>query len=208
MIVRRPLSPSVPSGIAPRVACRRDIPSDKITIRARAGGPVQTEGITDGKGHRTPRQRVEPPHRRGRPPDPAQRPARRPGPDRRQVRLRRGPLRRLHRAGRRPAGPLLPRPRRAPSRASRSRPSRAWRRTGKLHPLQQAFLDARRHAVRLLHARHDHGRRRRCWPRTPDPERRRDRRGDGRQRLPVRDLPPHRRRDPPRGQPSTKGGAR
>ena len=74
--------------------------------------------------------------------------------------LRRRRLRRLHGLARRQAGAFLPDagiPRRGP-RDHDDR--RAWPRDGKLHPMQQAFLDAQAFPVRLLHRRHDHDRRR------------------------------------------------
>ena len=37
------------------------------------------------------------------------------------------------------------------------------------HPVQRAFLETRRRAVRVLHARPDRGRRTTCSPRTRDP---------------------------------------
>ena len=77
------------------------------------------------------------------------------GPDRGQVRLRRGPVRGLHRPARRPAGPLVLDPRRR-RRGKTIRTIEGLADGDKLHPLQEAFLDVRRDAVRLLHAGHDH----------------------------------------------------
>ena len=58
----------------------------------------------------------------------------------------------------------------------RSPRSKGWQRAASCIPLQQAFLDAGRDAVRLLHAGDDHGRRRRCCSRNPSPSERGDRR--------------------------------
>ena len=50
-------------------------------------------------------------------------------------------MRRLHGAGRRPARRFVPDAGRHEGRRRASRPSRGWRRTATLHPLQQAFID-------------------------------------------------------------------
>ena len=114
-------------------------------------------------------QRVGPADRRRPRPEPAQRPPRRPGPHRLQVRLRRGPVRRLHGAGRRPGRPLLPGPGRGRRGQGDHDDRGAGRRLGQAAPAPAGVPRARRHAVRLLHARHDHGRRRGCWRRIPIP---------------------------------------
>ena len=73
---------------------------------------------------------------------PARRAARRPRPDRRQVWMRRRPLRRLHRAGRRRAGPFVCDQASRTVAASEITTIEGLAQDGKLHPLQQAFLDA------------------------------------------------------------------
>ena len=113
----------------------------------------------------------------------------RPRPDRDQVRLRRGPVRRLHGADRRQARALLPDQGRRARPASRSSPSRDWRRAASCIRCRRRSSTSGRDAVRLLHGGDDHGGRRRCCERTPDPERAGDRARHGRQRLPLRDLP-------------------
>ena len=86
-------------------------------------------------------------------------PARDRGPHRHQARLRRRRMRRLHGAGRRRAAPRLPDAGRE-LRRTPHRDDREPRRTGRPDERAAAGLPREaRHAVRLLHARHDHERR-------------------------------------------------
>ena len=126
-------------------------------------------------------------------------PARQPQPHRHQVRLRHGAVRRVHGATSTASRRARAR-RRCPrsSRASRSRPSRASRRSeGKARAGRVG--EARRAAVRLLpvgpdHVGHGAAREEQAA------DRRGHRRRDGGQRLPLRDLRAHPRRDPRSGQ--------
>ena len=103
--------------------------------------------------HRPDRQRSRARARRGRSPHPAGGAARRRRPHRHQGVLRRGRVRRLHRARRRPLGQLLPdaggRGRRQPT----SSPSRGSPSDGELDPLQDGVPRPERGPVRLLHPR-------------------------------------------------------
>ena len=68
---------------------------------------------------------------------------------------------------------------------------------GDLHPMQEAFWEQPRPPVRLLHARHDHGRRRPDRE-EPEPDRGGGPRGARRQPLPLHRLPQHRQGRPVR----------
>ena len=68
---------------------------------------------------------------------------------------------------------------------------------GDLHPMQEALLGAPRPPVRLLHARHDHGRRRPARQES-EPDRAGGPRGARRQPLPLYRLPQHRQGRPVR----------
>ena len=65
----------------------------------------------------------------------------------------------------------LPRAAGAGRAGRRSRRSKAWRTGERLHAVQQAFIDARRRAVRHLHARDGARGGRRCSTRNPHPTR-------------------------------------
>jgi hypothetical protein len=79
-----------------------------------------------------------------------------PGPHRHARRLRHQPVRRLHRAGRRPGRQELHDAGR-PGRGTQVSTVEGMAKGDALHPVQQAFVDLPRPAVRLLHTRHDHG---------------------------------------------------
>ena len=126
--------------------------------------------------------------------DAARRAARAARPHRHQEGLRPRPVRRLHRAGRRPAHQLLPDPRGHARTAPRSRPSKAWPHGERCTRCRQAFIE------------HDAFQCGYCTPgqicsavglieRGPRADARRDPRADERQHLPLRRLPQHRRRD-------------
>ena len=110
--------------------------------------------------------------------------ARRSRSHRHEVRLRRRILRRVYGARRPAAGQILSAESGAPAgqghhddrgtRAERAAPSSSGR-----------VPQTRSAAVRLLHARHDHGRRRAAGVESAS-DRRRDRQGDGQERVPVR----------------------
>ena len=121
-------------------------------------------------------------------------PARATAPDRHARGLRHQPVRRLRGASGRPrrqvvhgAGRLLRRRRASP-------PSRAWRKDGELHPDAGGLPPAPRPAVRLLHARHDHGGVDLVNRKGGNVDEAVDPRGAGRQHLPLYGLPQHRRR--------------
>ena len=118
-----------------------------------------------------------------------------PGPDGHPRRLRHQPVRRLHRPRRRPGREDLHDARRPGRRARASRPSRAWRRRGALHPLQQAFWE--KHGLQcgfctpgMIMAAAD------LLARERRPDRRRDPARDRGQHLPLHRLPQHRARGP------------
>ena len=83
----------------------------------------------------------------------ARRPARAPRPDRHQEGLRPRPVRRLHRAARRPPRQRLPAARGRRTTAPRSPPIEGLADGDALHPMQAGVHRARRVPVRLLHAR-------------------------------------------------------
>src|SRR5581483_5938107 len=121
-------------------------------------------------------------------------PARRRQPHRHQVRLRHGPVRRLHRAPRRPGGPLL---RHAGGRGGGQEDHHGGSRGPRQGRPRRAggVAEAGRGAVRLLPVRPDHvghG----AAALQQEAQRRRHRRRDERQRLPLRHLRAHPRRDP------------
>ena len=60
--------------------------------------------------------------------------------------------------------------------------------SGRLHPLQQAFLDQLRVSMRLLHAGDDSGRRKRCWMKIATCHRRGNHRAHERQSVPLHGL--------------------
>ena len=95
------------------------------------------------------------PHRRRRPHHAARRAARAHRPHRHEERLRPRPVRRLHRARRRPPHQLVP-DARATGGGPADHDDRRSRARRRLHPMQAAFIEARRLPVRLLHARPDH----------------------------------------------------
>ena len=119
--------------------------------------------------------------------------AREPGADRNAARLRTGRLRHLHGAGRRQADAGLPAPRRDHRRRARRDHRRAD--AGARAASDPAGLPRRfRHAMRLLHLRHDHGRRR-ADRRQSEPDARRRRARHFGQCLPLHRLRgDHRRR--------------
>ncbi len=135
--------------------------------------PTVRKGGGHGQRQGTPRQRLAARHRRRRRTQPAQRPPRRTRPHRAEVRLRRGPVRRLHRPARRRPRPVL---RCAHGHVADgqkvSRPSKGLgRRRHSFHPVQEAFLERyARFQWRLLHAGHgDVGRRPCSAASTPEP---------------------------------------
>ena len=99
-------------------------------------------------------------------------------PDRHQGRLRRRRVRRVHGAARRTGRQLVPRAGRAGGGREGGDDRGA---EAAAHPLQRAFVEARRRAVRHLHAGHDHGGRRAGTA----PDARRRAHGPRRQHLPL-----------------------
>ena len=125
--------------------------------------------------------------------DAAGRAARERRPDRREGRLRRRRVRRVHGVARRRGGDVVPRPRDAGARRGdhHDRRARARRRAA---PAAAGVHRLRRRAVRLLHPRHDHGG---CEAarRAPLAVARRAPGRDQRQHLPLHRLPQDPRRD-------------
>ena len=114
-----------------------------------------------------------------------ERPAGRPRSDRRQVWLRRRPVRRLYGADRRAASPILPHQVGAVA-GKQITTIEGLRQNGRLHPLQEAFIASWRDAMRLLHSgmmMSGVG----LLEKNPRPTSG-DSPGDGAQRLPLRDL--------------------
>jgi hypothetical protein len=72
---------------------------------------------------------------------------------------------------------------------------------GKLHPMQEAFREQSRAAVRLLHPGHDHGWHRYREAQGQEAQGRDDPRRAGRQHLPLHRLPQHREGHPGRRHP-------
>ena len=138
----------------------------------------------------TSRQWREPHRARAAHEAPARRAARRPASDRNQGRMRRRRVRFLLGAHERRAGEQLPGARAAGRRRGAFKPSKAWRSTANLHPLQEAFLEhggaqcgictpgMLMAAAQLL----DHN---------PHPERGRDSRRPCRQSLPLHGIHAH-----------------
>ena len=117
-------------------------------------------------------------------------------PDRHQVRLRHRAVRRLHRASGRRARSAPARCRSAIGGRREDHHDRGPVARRASHPVQQAWLAARRAAVRLLPVGPDHGRRRAAEG-EPEANRRRHRRRDD-EHLPLRHLSAHPRGDPHR----------
>ena len=159
---------------------RRPVPA-RAADRARAagdrGGGMRIALEVNGAAARGRRRAA---HAAVRPPAPRARP------HRHQGRLRARRLRRLHRAGRRRGGALVPDARRAGARPVGAHDRGAGRR--RLHPLQQAFHEA--HALQCGFCTAGHPDVDRGVPaRVPGAERGGDPRGAGRQPVPLHRLP-------------------